>query len=379
LPSFRKGWTAVAFFLLAQMALGEVSPLSLSLYGVYGTPVQPLSLAANTTNGFGFELLGEWNASTYASLGLSFEQVSFSEPANFSIPVFNLEGRLFPFESGRYKFSPYVYGGAGLNLSKTGGATQLKTGIGSRVSLMGPLFFDVAVGSHWIQAPNPFQFVDLRAGLSCSIEFNEKPQQASNPAANPAPAKPAAAPATVSPSPTVQITPAMIPSPSPTVQISPEIITLDENAPTPTPVIDAAPVTTLAQGKFYYKIGNDAFAAGNYPLALKAYKKSLTLKEKHKAAYYYAETYAQLGVIYQFHAMKVKDHDKKALDNYKKALKIDPGTKSAKRYYKKLKTKVAKEAAIAKKKAKAKPKKKNKPAPAESATTTSPDATPANP
>ncbi len=40
---------------------------------------------------------------------------------------------------------------------------------------------------------------------------------------------------------------------------------------------------------------------------------------------------------------EVKDHDQKALLNYKKALAIDPSTKSAKRFYKKLKSKLTAE------------------------------------
>jgi tetratricopeptide (TPR) repeat protein len=141
-----------------------------------------------------------------------------------------------------------------------------------------------------------------------------------------------------------------------------QVISLEEPV-TPTPVIDLKPVKSLKEAVKYYKMGNAAFKAGNYPLALKAYKKSLTLKEKHKAAYYKAETYAQIGVIYQFHALKVKDHEKKALGNYKAALKIDPKTKSAKKFYPKLKAKLDKEAKAAKEKAKPSSRSEPKPVP----------------
>jgi tetratricopeptide (TPR) repeat protein len=206
--------------------------------------------------------------------------------------------------------------------------------------MVGPLFFDLAVGSHWLTDPNSLQTVDARAGLSFFIDF--KPAAAPTPV----PPPPTPIPAVGSPTPFP-----VVPVPS-TTPVPGQVLSLEEPA-TPTPVFDSAPVKTLKEGLRYYKMGNAAFKAGNYPLALKAYKKSLTLKEKHKAAYYYAETYAQLGVIYQFHAMKVKDHDKKALENYKKALKIDPKTKSAKKFYPKLKAKMDKEAKAAKKKAKA--------------------------
>lgn len=347
----------------------EVSPLTLTLLADYGSPVQPLGLAQSTTDAIGFEFMAEWNASSYASFGLSFEQQTFYNAVNFSIPTANLETRLFPFENGKNKFSPYIYGGAGLNLSSTGGPFQLKAGLGSRVSLVGPLFFDLAVGSHWLVDPGSLQYVDGRAGLSVFIDF--KPGQVPTP--TPAPAAPTSTPAPVA-SPVVQASPTHMATPD----ITPEVISLEDA--TPTPVIDlSVPVTSVTEGKFYYKIGNDAFKAGNYPLARDAYKKSLSLKEKHKAAYYYAETYAQLGVIYQFHA-KFKGHNKRALENYKKALAIDKNTKSAKHYYKKLKAQVAREEAAAKKtKTKSKTKKKRKPAAVESTSTTSPEATPTNP
>ncbi|HEY5038913.1 MAG TPA: tetratricopeptide repeat protein, partial [bacterium] len=141
----------------------------------------------------------------------------------------------------------------------------------------------------------------------------------------------------------------------------PTVIPYSIPSPTPTETLftlDSAPVTTLAGVKKYYRLGMNAFMIRNYPLSLKYLRKSLASKEVHGASYYYAETYATIGVIYQFHAPKIKDHDQKALINYKKALAIDPTTKSAKHYYKRLKAKVAKAS-----KAKAKPKRKTKPKP----------------
>ncbi len=117
--------------------------------------------------------------------------------------------------------------------------------------------------------------------------------------------------------------------------------------PIETPIsldLESAPVTTLKEVKKYYKLGMKAFMVRNYALSLKLLKKSLASKEIHGAKYYYAETYATIGVIYQFHAHKVKDHLQKALLNYKKALSIDPTTKAAKHYYKKLKAQLARQA-----------------------------------
>lgn len=330
---WKNGWKIFLCFLWMAPALAsEVPPASLTFFGVYGMPVQPLGLAASNADGIGFNILGEWNASKYASLGLSFEQVTFYGNTSFTYPAVNLEGRVFPFENGKDKFSPYVYGGAGLGLS-AGSAIQLKAGLGSRVSFVGPLFLDLAVGSHWIQSPASAQYVDVRAGLSYSFGFKE---ETSKPSPTPAAASSPVATATMAPAvPVASSTP-------PPVEALPIVST-------PAPVISQAPVTTLAQSKQYYKIGMQAFLAGNYALAFKALKKSLTLKEKHKHPYKYAETYSTLGVIYQFHAHKVPNHLQKALVCYKKALAIDPTTKSAKHYYKKLRAQLAKESKTKKK------------------------------
>ncbi len=331
----RLGLKILAFLFLSQVVFADVAPISLTFFGLYGSPVQPAGLTSSTTYGFGLDALGEWNPSYYFSLGLSYEQVTFYSSSNFSVPMGNLEGRIFPFENGKNKFSPYLYGGAGLNLSSTGGPVQLKAGIGSRVSIAGPIFFDIAAGSHWIQPPDDFQYVDIRAGLSCSIDF--KPASENTPT-------PVATPILGSPTPFVQASVTPNVTPIPTITQSPEEISLEESpTPTPMPQIESAPVTTIAGVKKYYKLGMNAFMAQNYKLAFKLLHKSLATKEIHGASYYYAETYATLGVIYEFHASTVKDHDKKALFCYQKALAIDPTTKSAKHYYKKLKAKVVAE------------------------------------
>jgi hypothetical protein len=335
---YRLGWKVLLFLFLSQVVFADVAPISLTFFGIYGSPVQPLGLAGSDPYAFGFDVLGEWNPSYYFSLGLSYEKLAFYDYADFSVPMVNFESRLFPFENGKKSFSPYIYGGAGLNTSSTGGPVQLKAGIGSRVSIANPIFFDIAVGSHWIQPPNAFQYVDVRAGIGCSVDFKTAPEKASTPVTTPTVAS---TPVLGSPTPLVQVS--VTPTITPTPVQTPEEISLEET-PTPMPLILSAPVTTLKEVKRYYKLGMQAFLNRNYAMSFKYLKKSLSTKEIHGAAYYYAETYATLGVIYQFHSPKIKDHDVKALFCYKKALKIDPTTKSAKHYYKKLKAKVAAEA-----------------------------------
>ncbi|HVZ81851.1 MAG TPA: hypothetical protein VHE12_13775 [bacterium] len=335
----------LAFLGAVPLGATEVSPLSISLFGDYGTPVQPLGLTQSTTDAIGGEFLAEWNPASMASIGLGLQTEGFFSSSTFSILTLDLEGRLFPWDNGIQKFSPYLFGATGLNLGSNGGPIHLKAGLGSRVHMAGPIFLDVAVGSHWFTDPNSLQYVDARAGLSFSIDLK--------PAATPTPTPlpPTATPVPASPSPTVTMMPMVTDTPTPGPA---QVISLDGPTATPIPVIDNEPVSSVEESKKYYDIGMEAFLAGNHPVAMKALRKSLNLKEKHKHPYKYAEAYATLGVIYEFHAHKVKDHDRKALECYKKALAIDPRTKSARHYYPRLKAKLEKEAKTAKKKAAAK-------------------------
>ncbi|HUO57575.1 MAG TPA: tetratricopeptide repeat protein [bacterium] len=325
-------WGALFFcFGIAALCRADVSPVSFTLFGAYGQPVYPPVLSRAAADGLGLNALLEVNPTSYNSLGLGYEQITFFGPnaTKFTVPLANFEARVFPMENEKKKFSPYAYCGLGLNLSSGAwqGPLQLKAGIGSRISIAGPVYFDLAVGSHWIQAPNDFQYVDVRYGLSISLQDKPSP--------TPTPAPPTMTP---TPSPTATPQQAWTPQATPTIQ---ETVTTIE--------IPSEPVTTLAQVKKYYRLGMNAFLAKNYALSLKLLKKSIAVKEIHGAAYYYAETYATIGVIYEFHAHKVKDHDQKALMYYRKALAIDPSTKSAKTYYKKLKARVTRETRLKKK------------------------------
>jgi hypothetical protein len=239
-------------------------------------------------------------------------------------------------------------GGAGLNLG-SGGNLVLKAGLGSRVSFIGPTYLDVMVGSHWIQDPGSFQYVDARLGLGFTFDLTSngstsKPAEQAPPpssqqapkaaptAAAPAPIAAPTQPVTLMATPTVAVEMA---SPTPT----PEELTLEEpssSAPV-SPKTLSGPVPAVKALKRFYKAGMKAFLGGKYDTALKYLRKSLAVKEVHGAAYYYAETYATIGVIYHFHS-KVKNHRHLAYINYQKALKIDPTTKAAKKYIKLLKS-----------------------------------------
>jgi TPR repeat protein len=170
-----------------------------------------------------------------------------------------------------------------------------------------------------MQDPGNFQYLDLRWGLT--FAFGATDESKSQPTPTPKPQMSQ----TVTPTPAqTAVEPTMTETPTPTP------IALEEK-PIVKATVNSGPVTAIAAVKKYYRTGMKAFIAGHYQTALKLLTKSLAVKEAHMAYYYYAETYATIGVIYHFHS-KVSNHKALAKKYYQKALKIDPTTKSAKKY-----------------------------------------------
>src|SRR5258708_4320499 len=91
----RHGWKILVFLFLGQVVWADVPPAELTFFGLYGTPVQPLGLAASNADGFGFNLLGEGNSFPSLSLVFIFEQFSFYGSGIFPVPALNFESRLF--------------------------------------------------------------------------------------------------------------------------------------------------------------------------------------------------------------------------------------------------------------------------------------------
>jgi hypothetical protein len=312
---------------------------SLTYFQFYGTPVQPQAFAKSTQDGLGLEVLAEMNPSAYLSVGLEFETVTFYNSSNFSLSVFGLETRFFASPNTKSPFAPYLYAGAGLGSS--GAGNQVKAGLGSRANLGGPVFLDFAVGSNWFDSG--FQYVNFRGGLSLSFDLpkgENKPAPSPTPKAAAVTETPTAAPVTMTDpkAPTWTPTPS---SPTPTATV--------ESIGEPTATV--APEVKASLMKKYYKIGMKAYDKKDFPTAIENLKLALLEEEPTVAYYYYAEANATLGVIYHFHS-KAKDHNALALKYYKRALKIDPDTKSAKKFVKLLEPKSKA------KKTKAKPKAK---------------------
>jgi TPR repeat protein len=318
-----------------------LAPLSISVFGLYASPVQPASLSLSNYDGAGFDLLAEYQPTRYASVGLGYEKVVFYGGPGYYAGSMNLEGRFFPMAGMKLPWDPYVSGGAGLNLAsgtsnQWGGVAALKAGLGTKVGCVGPMSLDFAVEGNWLgNNANYLQYVDFRVGVDYAIPFEAPP----TPTPTPSPTSVATAVNhnEISPTPTVTLE-------------TPKYLFVETNTPTPSPVItptssselllETASAPAHSRMKAAYLKGVKALKAHNYPTAILYFKKAVKINEK-VPYYYYSEAYANLGVIYQFHS-KVKSHLKLALGYYQAAAKIDPDTLAVKKYYKKLKAQLAK-------------------------------------
>jgi tetratricopeptide (TPR) repeat protein len=312
----------LALVLVLGVCHANVSPISLSAYCLYGTPIRPTILTDSITDAVGFNVLLEWNATSWTSFGFSYEQMTFYGPGSFTAPMINFETRIFPMQNEVGKYSPYLTLGGGLNHAPQDtwqGPGQFKLGIGSRAVVAPPVYFDVSAESHWIFEPNSYQYMTVRAGLSYSFFSKAEP--------------------TATPTATVTPTPQDTPTPTPTVVPPATVGTVDVTISAAEWESLKTPEALKSRMLLYYRRGMKAFAAHKYKTASINLKKALLFKEKVVLFYYYAEAYSTLGVIYQFHS-KSKNHNKIALKYYRLALDIDPDTKAAKMYYKKLKAKL---------------------------------------
>lgn len=99
----------------------------------------------------------------------------------------------------------------------------------------------------------------------------------------------------------------------------------------PTPVPTAVQVTGVMKMKDYYDAGIKSYKAKEYQQAIRYLEKAVTTEDAYTKDYYYAEANAMLGVIYQFY-FTVPGSRAKAHAYYKEALRIDPQTRTARKY-----------------------------------------------
>ncbi len=115
----------------------------------------------------------------------------------------------------------------------------------------------------------------------------------------------------------VQATP--VPSPTPTAEPA---------AATPTP----APVLDMRQT---YKKGIAAYQKGDYAASASLLRQASAIRDKSVEGFYYAETFAMLGVIEQYHSTD-PGHLTAAAKDYRSALKWEPGNETALKHLKQL-------------------------------------------
>lgn len=138
------------------------------------------------------------------------------------------------------------------------------------------------------------------------------------------------------PMPPAQTQPAAVPTPTPAS--SSEDIQMDESGQAETqtsPETASEPTTTaLTHGilkmKDVYEAGVNAYKDQDYDRAIRYWKKAVEMEDPYTEKFYYAEAYAMLGVIYQYHII----HYGRAYRYYAEALKYEPRNETARRHIK---------------------------------------------
>ncbi len=131
------------------------------------------------------------------------------------------------------------------------------------------------------------------------------------------------------------------PSPTPVAARRKTTLVIPASAPTPfiTPVSPATaavvtPVPTESM-KILYKEGISAYKAGKYKEAAMSLHQAVRISDASVEPFYYAEAYAMLGIIYQYHAT-FAEHLTAAAKYYHEALRREPTNETAKKHLKQL-------------------------------------------
>ncbi len=326
----------LCFFAIAAGAGADPLPFNITVYGLYGAPTQPDSLVHSNFDGLGFGGLVEWNPSYFASLGLSYEEATFYGAPSLSAGTLNLEGKYY-LAAFIQNDAPYLLAGAGLNVFKPKvgwqGNLGLKVGVGEKVSFIGPTLLDIGFDYHWMADTGSFQYGDLHAGVGYAFDIkggepDEKSSRTSKPTPTPQGSVTSTPTATVTATPTAtgSVTPFFTATATATVTVT----------PTPEPTLTTAQAkAVISKMKKYYHQGVVALKNHYYKTAVKNFDVCVDIHESVVPSYYYAEAYASLGVIYQFHH-PTPGHLDQARAYYKMALAIDPQTATAKKYLAKL-------------------------------------------
>ncbi len=326
------------------------NPMSLTVQAMYDSPMKPTETARLLTDGWGTFILSEFQPNDVWGIGFGYQNDHFYQPgvANMRQAGVFFSGRARkPVESLRTV--PYVLLTGGFNvLSKTGnhwpGKNIYSFGLGTRLEIVRGLSADFGVHQYWL-LPKPYhlQYVAVTAGLvvetgpepfkgkrreagikkkklekkNKDVTLKEMATETSTPVSLSAAVSPVAARLTSTPTPLSQA------PPTPTETLPPVKVGPPPSAPPTT-------ASAVVRMRYFYDHGIAAYKAKNYGTAIKYLKTALTVKDPKVEQYYYAESNAMLGVIYQ-HYVRTPGHLDLARFYYKQALAVDPTTETAKK------------------------------------------------
>jgi hypothetical protein len=127
------------------------------------------------------------------------------------------------------------------------------------------------------------------------------------------------------------------------VALGNETQVLDSGVPVLSPAEKAADLSAKGKMKDHYRKGMQFFSEKKYDKALPELIAATMIVDPFTWSYWYAEAYATIGLIYEFHD-KSPDHDRSAYQYYSLALKRDPKTKTARFYIDRVRPKVVSKA-----------------------------------
>ena len=135
-------------------------------------------------------------------------------------------------------------------------------------------------------------------------------------------------PKTILPQPTIVTAPVRQPTvflqPAPSPVVGGKVEAPAEPAPT------AVVVSGILKMKDIYNAGIKAYKDMDYDQAIRYLTEAVKKNDPYTPKFYYAEAYATLGVIYQFHII----HFDKAYEYYRLALKYEKNNRTAKKHIK---------------------------------------------
>ncbi len=348
LKKFLRTNLAVAFLLIACHAAAETgaySPFSLTL-DLTGQEGFGNNSYLNFKGGVGGSLFGDWRPAEFYSLGVGVDFLDYPGNINWKVVPVDLGGRVFPF-GWKKSGEGYIQGGMGYNFLNHSASTpspgdyHLYLGLGYRFYAGGPdMALDLgAQCNYYSRLTNlpPLYDAMVKAGLT--LFFGQK-KPAGMPGRNAAKApavKAVEVAQSQSPSGTAEITfesAGVSPEPASSKTTPVPARSAGQSVSTPEasnePAEEAAGETKTAQQTLLdaYQDGMKSYKEKVYGWAAQYLMKAVQMDDPSVPKYYKAEANAMLGLMHEFNL-----HQPAAAKSYyQKALRIDPTTKTAKKY-----------------------------------------------